>query len=367
MKKLLPIIICGILVLTGLGVNASILSGNINLVKWKHIETKDIFFSDELDQEQPEQDWFGPVGSCPLVNGTPNYIIAQSFIPTKNVLTKVELMIGKNITATYDYTVAIRDNLSGEDLTSISVSAANITTDNFSWVEFDFTDILVIPGATYYIVSYTVNATDNWYAWGLKSNTTYPGTIYFSIDDEVTWTEEPGGDMTFRTYGINNQPPNPPIIFGPHYGKINVDYNFSLDTITNPEADQIYCYLDWGDGNTSSWVGPYSSGESIQASYAWAQPGNYTIKVKLRDSFGAESNWSEPFYIEIVKLKGAFLFGYFTNLIETEDLKIIQSQSFISFPSDAIFYKNRTVVISNESFFYFGKRFIFGGGNIAIL
>jgi hypothetical protein len=134
-----------------------------------HNDRSAALFFDELDQEQPDTDWFEPVGPCPLVSGVSNYIIAQSFIPIKNVLTRVELMIAKNSTTTYDYMVAIRDNLSGEDLTSASISAENITTENFSWEEFDFTGIIVIPGITYYIVSYTVNATDNWYAWGSEN------------------------------------------------------------------------------------------------------------------------------------------------------------------------------------------------------
>jgi hypothetical protein len=159
---------------------------------------------DELDQSQELYNFFGPVGSGPLWNFS-NYILAQSFTPTKNILTRIELYIGKNSTTTFDYTVAIRDDLNGSDLASVNLSAAEITTANFSWEEFDIPDIMVTPGDTYYIVSSTADATDNSYYWGLYMNgTVYPnGTIYYTINDEVNWTEEPGGDMSFKTYGTD--------------------------------------------------------------------------------------------------------------------------------------------------------------------
>jgi hypothetical protein len=277
-------------------------------------------------------------------------------------------MISKNSTTIYDYTVTIRDNLSGEDITSASISAENVTTENFSWEEFDFPNIHMIPGNTYYIVSSTVNATDNWYAWGLNTNgTTYTnGTIYYSIDDEVTWLEDSSGDMTFKTYGITNQPPNPPIINGPHYGKMSIkEYVFTLDTVTDPEGDQIYCYWDWGDGNVIDWAGPFNSGETIQASHIWTEEGNFTIIVKLKDIYGSEIT-SEPFIIQIVQIKTTFFFGSFENKTETDDLWIVQSQFFIAFPSEEILYRGRTIFFSKESFIYFGSKYVLGGGNIAI-
>ena len=54
--------------------------------------------------------WFAPIGVFSLVPDV-NYIVAQSFKPTYTVLTRVELMTGRNSTTTYDYTVTIRDDL----------------------------------------------------------------------------------------------------------------------------------------------------------------------------------------------------------------------------------------------------------------
>jgi len=158
---------------------------------------------DELDQAQEEMNWpLGPVGRFPL--GDVNYSLAQSFTPQKKVLTRVELYIERNGTTTYPYVVAIRDDLFGEDLTRISVPSTQVEIENFSWVEFDFTDIKLTVNQTYWIVSYTANETENWYLWGLNLSDPYPcGEVAASIDDGKTWETNDTVDLCFRTYGRN--------------------------------------------------------------------------------------------------------------------------------------------------------------------
>ena len=204
MKKFIPLVIVGMLVLYGLqAVALPFHVVDTNIQTWKESPQIASCNGDELDQSQPSMNFFGPVGQFYLASNV-NYILAQTFTPTKNLLTRVELYVGKNSTTTYNYTVAVRDDLNGSDLTSISVPAESFPAENFSWVEFDFNDLMVTPGQTYYIVSSTVNATDNWYAWGLNMSNPYPnGTVYYTTNDEANWTEEPTADMTFKTYGTD--------------------------------------------------------------------------------------------------------------------------------------------------------------------
>ena len=205
MKKLIPIVIVGLVVLCGLQAVATPLDLPESKVNtWKILQQEPSLFPDDLDQSQELMNWFGPVGPGPLW-GYANYIMAQSFTPTKNLLTRVEIMVGRNNTTSYDLTLAIRDDLHGSDLVTLSLPASAIVTENFSWTEFDIPDLVVTPGATYYIIASTANVSENWYLWGLYMNgTSYlNGTVYYSVDDEVTWTEEPGGDLTFRTYGTD--------------------------------------------------------------------------------------------------------------------------------------------------------------------
>jgi len=205
MKKMIPVVVVGLLVLCGLeAVAAPFHQEHSNITSWKVLPQGPQSYADELDQAQELYNWFGPIGPGPLW-GFKNYIIAQSFIPTKNLLTKIDLMLGKNTTTTHDISIAIRDDLNGSNLVSATLPASDIITGNFSWEEIDITDLFVTPGDTYYIVSWTTNVTDNWYVWGLYMNGTIysNGTIYYTINDGGTWTEEPGGDLTFRTYGTD--------------------------------------------------------------------------------------------------------------------------------------------------------------------
>jgi outer membrane protein assembly factor BamB len=96
----------------------------------------------------------------------------------------------------------------------------------------------------------------------------------------------------------SNQPPTGSNLNGPLYGRPGVNYTFCI-TGTDPDGDQLYYLWDWGDGTNSGWLGPYPSGEEMCTMHAWANEGVYGIKVKLKDDSGAESNWSEPFFITI--------------------------------------------------------------------
>ncbi len=291
MEKTLPILVVGIFVLSAFGASATSFYDNETDLQWNIIEKISVTsLDDELDQSQPEMDWFAPVGVFPLVPGI-NYMVAQSFTPTLNILTRVELMAGRNSTTTYDYTLAIRDDLLGADLTNISLPSSSFVIENFSWVEFDFNDIEVIPGATYYIVSYTTNATDNFYVLGAKLVNAYPdGTPWVSTDDGETWEEELDADMTFKTYGKDNLPPEAPIIGGQTNGKAGKEYEYTFNA-TDPDGDPVMYLIEWGDNNTE-WTEYSDSGEEIMLKHIWSKKGEYTIKAKAIDIYDGESDWA---------------------------------------------------------------------------
>jgi PKD domain len=115
-----------------------------------------------------------------------------------------------------------------------------------------------------------------------------------------------------KTVIILNHAPPTPILNGPTTGGINQEYEFSVGPITDPEGDNYYCQWDWGDGNISDWLGPFPSGQTASASHAWTTPGVYELKVKLKDEYDAESNWSAPHELTILnidfslEIKGGF-------------------------------------------------------------
>jgi hypothetical protein len=88
-------------------------------------------------------------------------------------------------------------------------------------------------------------------------------------------------------------PPLKPTINGPTTGTVNNEYPYTSST-TDPEGNQVFYWFDWADGTNSGWLGPYNSGEECNAFHTWTSKGDYDIKVKAKDTKGAESDWSDP-------------------------------------------------------------------------
>jgi hypothetical protein len=89
---------------------------------------------------------------------------------------------------------------------------------------------------------------------------------------------------------IRDNPPNTPTIDGKARGKVGTPYPYTLNTV-DINGDDVYFYIEWGDGNTSGWVGPYASGEDVEITHQWDTKGTYTIHAKAKDVYGIESNW----------------------------------------------------------------------------
>jgi parallel beta-helix repeat protein len=89
---------------------------------------------------------------------------------------------------------------------------------------------------------------------------------------------------------IINNPPITPEISGPSSGKPGTTYTYNIST-SDPNGDNVYYYIDWGDNTNSGWLGPYASGVQASATHSWSAQGAYTVKVKAKDIHGAESGW----------------------------------------------------------------------------
>jgi len=124
-----------------------------------------------------------------------------------------------------------------------------------------------------------------------QSSTTYdPGTMnanttyYWKI---VAWDQgvSAEGPVWHFTTGTNtNRPPEIPTVTGPATGKPGT-------VSTDPESDQVYYFIDWGDNTTTDWNGPHNSGADVTLTHTWSTKSTYVVKVKAKDSKGAESDW----------------------------------------------------------------------------
>ena len=109
------------------------------------------------------------------------------------------------------------------------------------------------------------------------------------------------GDPALKITEITNNPPaKPSLPSGPTSGKMGVDYTFSSST-TDPDVDaQLFYQWSWGT-EESGWLGPYTSGQLVQAIHQWSTSGDYQVKVRAKDNFGSVSAWSDSITIQIVE------------------------------------------------------------------
>jgi len=137
-------------------------------------------------------------------------------------------------------------------------------------------------------------------------NTFEPGSLHYSTTYywKIVAKDEKGASTVGNIWSfttIINEPPATPIISGPSKGKPGENYYFDLVT-TDPEGDDVSYYVEWGDGTSIPWFGPYTSGIEVTVGKAWSKKGTYTIKVKAIDVFNQESDWAE-FNMAITKYK----------------------------------------------------------------
>jgi len=97
-------------------------------------------------------------------------------------------------------------------------------------------------------------------------------------------------DVSICFYRLN-EPPEEPTITGDSSGKPGTEYEYSFVS-TDPEEDEISYFIDWGDNSTTDWASTLPSGEYYNSSHIWSEEGNYTIKAKAKDIYGAESDWA---------------------------------------------------------------------------
>jgi len=101
--------------------------------------------------------------------------------------------------------------------------------------------------------------------------------------DHCPFMDESGWDL-----GINHLPILP-IITGPRTGRPNTPYSYNFET-ADPDGDDVYIYVNMGDGYYSKWEGPFASHDVKNLLYYYEEVGIYTIKARARDEHGYETD-----------------------------------------------------------------------------
>lgn len=133
-------------------------------------------------------------------------------------------------------------------------------------------------------------------------------SVYTAKIEQAGWRTVPNLDLRTRmTYLGNNTvriyvrigngvtASNPPAVpsqpNGVSYSPFDSLAEYTTSS-TDPDGDSLYYQFSWGDNSYSDWVGPYASGEQVTVSHSWNQENIYQVRVKTRDIWGDETNWS---------------------------------------------------------------------------
>ena len=77
--------------------------------------------------------------------------------------------------------------------------------------------------------------------------------------------------------------PSTPDINGNRNIKPNIEYDYNFVT-RDPNNDDVFYYIDWGDGTNSGWIGPFTSGEEVVRSHSWSSKGDFSITTQVKDT-----------------------------------------------------------------------------------
>lgn len=161
---------------------------------------------------------------------------------------------------------------------------------------------------------------DGWtdlYDSGRKINITHAWSETGTYEIRVKARDIHGAESDWSeplTVTIVNAAPEKPIITGPRLGKVGNEYNYTF-VATDPDADNISYFVDWGDNTSTEWVGPYYSGEKITISHTWSERGTFAVRAKAKDIYGAEGPWGE-LKATMPKNKATFLNSLLLKLLE---------------------------------------------------
>ncbi len=132
-----------------------------------------------------------------LYSGNSVTYYGQGFVAQTNGIGKVDIFIKNNgdVTPGGTLTVGIKSALAGSWLTSTTMNQADIV--DARWNTFDFADISVTNGNTYYIVLY---CSDGDIMWLADNSNPYPGGSHWYSFDGTSWTQNSTYDHCFRVY-----------------------------------------------------------------------------------------------------------------------------------------------------------------------
>jgi len=111
-----------------------------------------------------------------------------------------------------------------------------------------------------------------------------PGThtIYFRVrDDSGAWSEYTAATLVVS----RNQPPTSAISASRSTAAVGEEVELDASESSDPDGRIVAYEFDYGDGAAETLTTP-------KTSHSYSSPGEYTVKVRVKDDSGAYSSWS---------------------------------------------------------------------------
>jgi hypothetical protein len=162
--------------------------------------------------------------------------------------------------------------------------------------------------------------------WALRHM--YTNGLWYSVKYEMFEWGAFWGSPNLSMANVNSPPLTPSTPSGTAKGDPGMEYDFSSST-TDPDGDDIFYLFDWGDETLSDWLGPYNSGDACFASHTWTDNGIYDVRVRAKDVYDYESDWSNSLSVAIYTCGDCTEDG----IIDVGDLTYLINYLFIGGPA----------------------------------
>jgi len=137
------------------------------------------------------------------------------------------------------------------------------------------------------------------------------GTVYVGSSNDAS----SGSEGYLHAIGPRDpNAPETPTINGPINGNIGTCYDYTFTT-TDPNSDDVFYYITWGDGTSDGWLGPYNSGDDVKVSHTWSKTGTYVIQAQAKDTNDLKSDWG-TLTVTMLKDKAIDFNSLFLKLLE---------------------------------------------------
>ncbi|MFH1013742.1 MAG: hypothetical protein V1769_04455 [Thermoplasmatota archaeon] len=228
------------------------------------------------------------------------WYLVQSFKPSLSVLAKIDLLLELKGYGNENeiLELSIKEKL---DIDEPSLAMTTVSYSDFNekeiWAEFLFDNVTLVPDKTYFIYLYQKGFGDCYWYGNYNKDYYERGYAYGYNIGLNTWENLsdpsifPDFDFCFKTYSYgDNNPPEILDVHGPLQGKPKVSCEYNV-TVSDDEHNQIFLFVDWDDGTTTNWIGPYNSSKPLSVNHTWMKKGSYTLSVRAKDDLGNMGDW----------------------------------------------------------------------------